>query len=295
MDQDDADVGRSRLAPLAINCIGDTKGNDMTLTGSLLELDGVALHVQVQGEGRPLVLVPGAGGDGDQYDALAAHLSAYRTVVTYDRRANSRSPRPADYAGTTIEEQADDVAMLLTALGLGSATVFGNSLGAAIALCCALRSPALVDGLIVHEPALIAVLVDPDAAMGAVQPVIGAGMAAGGMRGGAEAFFRFADASAYDALAAAVRDRMLDNAQVLFESEFGAFASWQPDARAVAALAVPITVMTGRDSGAPVFREAAEWLARQTSTSVVEMPGGHLGFVDNAAGFATAIRPVLSG
>jgi len=265
----------------------------MTITESLVKLDGLALRAQVRGDGPPLVLVPGAGGDGDQYGALAAHLSAYRTVVTYDRRANSRSPRPAQYAGTTIEEQADDVAQLLAALGMGSATVFGNSLGAVIALGCALRSPETVDGLILHEPALIAVLDDPDAAMGAVQPVIGAGMETGGMRGGAEAFFRFADASAYDALPEAVRERMLGNAQVLFESEFGAFASWQPDAAAVSALTMPVTVATGRDSGSPAFREAAQWLARQTSTSVVEVPGGHLGFVDHADEFAAALASML--
>ena len=267
----------------------------MTMTDSLVTLDGAALHVRVRGVGRPLVLVPGAGGDGDQYDGLAERLSASRTVVTYDRRANSRSPRPQGYAGTTIEEQADDVAQLLAALDLGPATVFGNSLGAVIALACALRAPEAVDRLILHEPALIAVLDDPDAAMGAVQPVIGAGMAAGGMRGGAQAFFRFADEPAYEALPEPVRERMLGNAQVLFESEFGAFASWKPDAAAVAALPMPVTVLAGRDSTSPAFREAAQWVAQLTSTTVIDAPGGHLGFVDDADNFAAVVRPTLAG
>ena len=267
----------------------------MTMSDTLVSLEGVDLHVRVRGVGRPLVLVPGAGGDGDQYDQLAECLSTSHTVVTYDRRANSRSPRPQGYAQTTIEEQADDVAQLLAALNVAPAAVFGNSLGAVIALACALRSPAAVDRLILHEPALMAVLDDPDAAMGAVQPVIGAGMAAGGMRGGAEAFFRFADEPAYGALPEPVRDRMLDNAQVLFESEFGAFASWQPDADAVAALQMPVTVLTGGDSSSPAFREAAQWVARLTSTTVVEVPGGHLGFVDHAEEFAAALGPAVAG
>jgi pimeloyl-ACP methyl ester carboxylesterase len=267
----------------------------MTMTDSLVTIDGAALHVRIRGAGRPLVLVPGAGGDGDQYDELAERLSTSRTVVTYDRRANSRSPRPDGYAGTTIEEQADDLAGLLGALGLGRATVFGNSLGAAISLACALRSPDALAGLVLHEPALIAVLADPNAAMGAVQPVIGAGMESGGMRGGAEAFFRFADQPAYDALPEVVRDRMLDNGQVLFESEFGAFASWQPDAASVAALSMPVTVLTGRESRSPAFREAAQWVANLTSTNVVEAPGGHLGFVDHADQFAAVLSPALTG
>jgi pimeloyl-ACP methyl ester carboxylesterase len=267
----------------------------MTITDTQVQANGAALHVRVQGTGQPLVLVPGAGGDGDQFDALATRLSSYRTVVSYDRRANSRSPRPDGYAATTIEEQADDVAQLLAALDIPSTSVFGSSLGAVIALACALRHPALVDGLILHEPALIAVLEDPDATMGAVQPVIGAGMAAGGMRGGAEAFFRFADAAAYDALPEPVRERMLDNGQVLFESEFAAFASWAPDPAAVRGLTMPVTVLAGRDSSAPAFREAAQWIARHTSADVTDVPGGHLGFVNHPDEFAAALVATLAG
>jgi pimeloyl-ACP methyl ester carboxylesterase len=267
----------------------------MTMTDSLVTLDGVGLHVRVRGAGPALVLVPGAGGDGDQYDALATRLAVHRTVVTYDRRANSRSPRPDDYAATTIEEQADDIAHLLAALGLPSAAVFGNSLGAVIALGCALRSPEVVDALVLHEPALIAVLDDPDSAMGAVQPVIAGGMSAGGMRGGAEAFFRFADASAYDQLPGPVRERMLGNAQVLFESEFGAFASWTPDTAAVRTLQMPVTVLVGRDSGAAAFHDAARWVADQTSTIVTEVPGGHLGFVTDTDAVAAVLLESLAG
>lgn len=266
----------------------------MTMTDSLVTLEDVALHVQVRGTGRPLVLVPGAGGDGDQYAAVAAHLAPHCTTVTYDRRANSRSPRPRGYAGTTVEEQADDLARLVAALDLGPATVFGNSLGAVVALACALRSPQAVARVVLHEPALVAVLADPDAAMGAVQPVIGAGMAAGGMRGGAAAFFEFADPAAYAALPDAVRERMLDNAQVLFESEFGTLASWRPDAAAVEASPVPVSVLVG-ERGNPAFREAAEWVARHAATSVVAAPGGHLGFVDNAEQFATVLLPLATG
>ena len=267
----------------------------MTTADSLVRLCDVALHVQVRGDGPPLVLVAGAGGDGDQYDELATRLAPHWTIVTFDRRANSRSPRPPGHAGTTIEEQADDVVRLVAALGFEQVTVFGNSLGAVIALGAALRSPSMVHRLILHEPALMAVLDDPDAALGAVQPVIGAGMAAGGMRGGAEAFFRFADESAYDALPERVRNRMLDNAQVLFESEFGAFASWKPDTQAVAALKMPITVLSGSASQAPAVQEAAQWVAKTTSTTVVAVPGGHLGFVDKPEEFAATLVPILAG
>jgi pimeloyl-ACP methyl ester carboxylesterase len=267
----------------------------MTVTDELVDVNGARLHACTRGAGPALLLVPGAGGDGGQFDQLASRLAADHTVITYDRRANSRSPRPAGFAATSIEEQADDAIGLLDALGVAPAVVFGNSLGALIALACALRAPSKVSRLAVHEPALIGVLDDPDAALAAVQPVIGEGMATGGMRGGAEAFFRFADGPAFECLPEVIRERMLDNAPILFEHEFGVFASWRPEPTAVAGLTMPVTVLVGDDSQSPAFREAAGWLARQTNTSAVPVPGGHLGFVTQPDAFAEALAPQING
>jgi pimeloyl-ACP methyl ester carboxylesterase len=137
------------------------------------------------------------------------------------------------------------------------------------------------------------VLEDPDAALAAVQPVIGEGMAAGGLPGGAEAFFRFADSAAFACLPQPTRQRMLDNAGVLFESEFGVFASWQPEPAAVRALPLPVTVLVGADSRAPAFREAATWLARHAQAPVITAPGGHMGFAEQPDEFAVVLRDQL--
>lgn len=271
------------------------KGTTMTTTDTLVEANGTHLYVQIRGTGHPVVLVPGAGGDAAQYDAVGHILSRHWTVVTYDRRANSRSPRPDGWTSTTIEEQADDVAALIRTLELTPAVVVGNSLGALIAISAALRHPAEVARLVVHEPALTTVLADPDAMLAAVQPVISEGMALGGMSGGADAFFRFADTAGYAALPEGVRARMCANAPVLFECEFGAFSSWAPDPDAVAGLRGTVDLLVAEGGSAPAFREAAEWLGRRTSTPVRAAPGGHLGFIDNPDAFAEALSPCLSG
>jgi pimeloyl-ACP methyl ester carboxylesterase len=265
----------------------------VTLTDELVPANGTTLHVSTCGTGPALLLVPGAGGDAGQYEQLASRLAAVCTVISYDRRANSRSPHPPGDRPTSIEEQADDAIALLDALRLAPAVVFGNSLGALIALSCALRAPSLVSQLVLHEPALMGVLEDPDAALAAVQPVIGEGMATGGIRGGAEAFFRFADSAAFACLPQPTRERMLDNAGVLFESEFAVFASWRPDPAAVAALTVPVTVLVGTDSRAPAFREASAWLARHTQAPVIAAPGGHMGFAEQPDAFAVLLRDEL--
>lgn len=258
-------------------------GNTSTLTF----VNDTELYTEARGSGPALLLVPGAGGDAGQYEALAELLSRDHTVVTYDRRGNSRSARPPDWAATTVAEQADDAAALLDTLGLAPATVFGSSLGAVVALGMLARHPRSVRKIVVHDPALMAVLREPEAVLGAVQPVIGAGMAAGGPRGGMEAFLRFADASAYGALDPAVRDRMLGNGDVLFEYEFGTFASWRPDG--LVARSVPATVLHGQDSP-PFLAETSAWVAGRLGVEVRPVAGGHMSYVYDPAAMAEAIR-----
>ena len=83
------------------------------------------------------------------------------TVVTYDRRGNGRSPRPAGWLTTSPEEQADDAAALLDVLGLAPAAVFGTSSGGVFALEMVIRHPRSVLGAVLHEPALVVLFDDP--------------------------------------------------------------------------------------------------------------------------------------
>jgi pimeloyl-ACP methyl ester carboxylesterase len=87
------------------------------------------LYHEVRGAGPPLLLIIGASGDAGHFAAVAEELADGFTVVTYDRRGNSRSPRPPGWNATTIEEHADDAAALLRALEVAPAAVFGSSSG----------------------------------------------------------------------------------------------------------------------------------------------------------------------
>jgi pimeloyl-ACP methyl ester carboxylesterase len=84
----------------------------------------------------------GATGDGGHFAEVAGLLADAFTVVLYDRRGNGRSPSAPGWTSTSAEEQADDAAALLAALGLQPAAVYGTSSGAVIALCLLLRHPA---------------------------------------------------------------------------------------------------------------------------------------------------------
>lgn len=112
--------------------------------------EGDELYYEVRGRGHPLLMIPGGGGDGGIYSAVADILSDEYKVITYDRRANARSTmnNPQNFE---ISQQSRDAVAILHASGETSAFVFGNSSGAVIALDIAKTQPQAVRAVVVHE------------------------------------------------------------------------------------------------------------------------------------------------
>jgi len=124
-------------------------------------VNGVRLHYDLVGDGPPLVLVHGSWGDGTGWDLALPVLAQRFRVLVYDRRGHSRSERPSTQG--SADEDVDDLAALVTHLGLGPAHVAGTSSGAALALRLAARYPEMVLSVIGHEPPLYGPFVaDPD-------------------------------------------------------------------------------------------------------------------------------------
>src|SRR5215213_1078499 len=181
-------------------------------TGTLLEVNGARIYHEVQGSGPSVLFIAGATGDGGHFQRVAELLSDEFTVVTYDRRANSRSARPDGWKSTSTEEQSEDAAGLIEALGLAPAAIFGNSAGAIIGLDLVIRYPELVRGAILHEPPMTAGMSNPEEVMGGIQQVVEGGMQRGGPRGGCETFLRFvAGDEVFENLDPHLRERMLGN------------------------------------------------------------------------------------
>src|SRR5215217_7741804 len=92
---------------------------------SLLEVNGTKIYHEVRGSGPSVLFIAGATGDGGHFEKVAEHLADEFTVVTYDRRGNSRSPRPDGWEGTSTEEHSEDAAALIGYLELAPSPVFG--------------------------------------------------------------------------------------------------------------------------------------------------------------------------
>src|SRR5512138_2315480 len=127
-----------------------------------LKVPGATLHYEVRGSGPVLLLICGGIYDAQGFAGLAEELADRYTVVTYDRRGNSRSPLDGPPAPLRVDEQADDAHRLLQAVSSEPASVFGNSSGADIALELAVRHPEQVRVVVAHEPPIFELLPDRD-------------------------------------------------------------------------------------------------------------------------------------
>jgi pimeloyl-ACP methyl ester carboxylesterase len=258
-----------------------------------LTVNGAELYHEARGAGPPVLLIIGAPGDGGHFDRLAELLADEFTVVTYDRRGNGRSPRPAGWNRTSAEEQADDAAGLLEALGLAPAAVFGTSLAGVIALCLVLRRPRLVSGAVLHEPAFWSLFDDPEEVKRRVGAVVSDGMRSGGPREAIERFYRFVAGDAnWEGLDPELRERVLAAAETYLEIERGAFASYLPDEPPLAAIATPIQLLVA-DQSLPEFAQAAGRLATRLGIEITSTRGTHFGFLDHPVELAATVRPFL--
>ena len=117
-----------------------------------VQANGLSIGCAIQGCGDPLVLVHGGEADHSMFDRLAAELADDFTVIAYDQRDTGRTqdlaPQPRPYG---LADMADDLGLLIPALGYQRAHVFGHSLGGHIAQVFAARHPGRVDRLILSS------------------------------------------------------------------------------------------------------------------------------------------------
>ncbi|HWS52074.1 MAG TPA: alpha/beta hydrolase [Microbacterium sp.] len=132
-----------------------------------LELPEVDLVYDVHGplptaDGRPPLMMIGQPMDASGFQAQVK-LFADRTVVTYDPRGLGRSTRKDGGVTNEPEIQAEDVHLIIEALGAGPVDMLASSGGAVTALALVTAHPDDVATLVAHEPPIDCVLPDADA------------------------------------------------------------------------------------------------------------------------------------
>ncbi|THG31709.1 alpha/beta hydrolase [Naasia lichenicola] len=122
-----------------------------------VDRDGVSIGYDVYGDADApaIVLLPTwAIADAMHWKAQIPVLARRFRVITVDGRGTRRSDGPAEAAGYTLQQHADDVLAVLDATGTAHAAIAGVSIGGVLACLLAAVSPDRVTGAILIAPAL---------------------------------------------------------------------------------------------------------------------------------------------
>jgi pimeloyl-ACP methyl ester carboxylesterase len=124
-----------------------------------VEIDGLPTRYLSAGEGRPLVLLHGAGDNSLDWRWVMPTLATAHRVYAPDLPGSPDSARPvADYSPVFFERF---VTAFVDALGIEQATFVGNSLGGLVALRVALSAPARVGALVLVDSAGLGRTINP--------------------------------------------------------------------------------------------------------------------------------------
>ena len=112
-----------------------------------LAVDGAELHVEVTGDGRPVVLVHGLGLSSALWNRMRDSFGAGYRLVLVDLRGAGRS-HELERTDLSLARWADDLAEVVRELELDRPVLVGHSLGASIVLKYALERPGEVGALV---------------------------------------------------------------------------------------------------------------------------------------------------
>ncbi|MEV7778761.1 alpha/beta hydrolase [Kitasatospora sp. NPDC088351] len=122
-------------------------------TATFLRIDGIPLHVRIEGDGPVCLLTGGLGSSWFDWDLVVSFLAPYRTVVRFDRPGYGLSaPEPATRPAPSAAGEAERIRGVLDALGLhGPCTVAGHSLAGFHVEAFSRLHPERVAGLVLLD------------------------------------------------------------------------------------------------------------------------------------------------
>jgi pimeloyl-ACP methyl ester carboxylesterase len=265
-------------------------------TTHVLDVPGGRLYYEVQGKGPVLMLVGhpmGAFG----FAGISPLLAEEFTVVTYDPRGFGRSTIDDPSQDAEPDLLANDVRLVLEAVGGLPAYVFGSSGGAVTGLALVSHHPEHVATLIAHEPPVALLLPEAEQARKGIEEIYviyrESGIGAAWER---FSFFTGINMGPQDDHA----NLQPASAEEVAMSErfFGhgllPIALYPPDLAALRAAPSRLIVAEGMSSKGEFAHRTAEALARALGAPLVDFPGGHGGFASDPTEFAILLRRTLA-
>jgi len=286
----------------------------MTTTHTL-DTDGASIVYDVHGplptaDGRPPLFMIGQPMPAGGFATLAS-LFSDRTVITYDPRGLGRSTRRDGRVDNSPTVQAEDVHAVIEALGAGPVEMFGSSGGAVTGLALVAAYPNDVTTLVAHEPPLITLLPDAEAAERA-RALVRDVYEAKGSNAGFAAFIaggswqgEYTDAFFAQATPDPAQFGMPDTDDGSRDDPLLSDRSWpvsgyRPDVAALAAAPTRILIAVGEESTGVLTGRTSEATAALLGRRTTVFPSHHGGFMGPESGypgqpeaFARRLREVL--
>ncbi|MGA7989091.1 MAG: alpha/beta hydrolase [Candidatus Dormiibacterota bacterium] len=247
-------------------------------------------------DGRPPLFMIGQPMDAGGFRTLASYFPD-RTVITYDPRGLGRSTRKDGRIDSVPTEQADDVHAVIAALGAGPVEMFASSGGAVTALALVAAHPNDITVLVAHEPPVVTVLPDAEAAARATAQFRSV-YAAKGRGAGMAAFIAmtswhgefteeyFAQPIPDPAQFGMPSDDDGCRDDPLLSDRSSAVVGYRPDFNALAAAPTRIVIGVGEESLGTFTGRTSVATAERLGHQAAVFPSHHGGFVGGDSGYA---------
>ncbi|MCC3314267.1 alpha/beta fold hydrolase [Nocardia africana] len=246
-------------------------------------------------DGRAPLLMVGQPMTADGFATLASYFPD-RTVITYDPRGLGRSVRKDGRVDHSPVVQAEDLHALIEEIG-GPVEIFASSGGAVTALALVAAHPGDVTTLVAHEPPILPVLPDAEAARRAQIAVrdiyeakgFGAGMAAfiamASWQGEfTEEFFALPAPDPAQFGMPTEDDGSRDDPLVSDRS--WPVSGYEPDVAALTAAPTHVLIAVGEESAGVLTARTAAATAALLGQQPTVFPSHHSGFVGGDASYA---------
>ncbi|MFI8962902.1 alpha/beta fold hydrolase [Streptomyces sp. NPDC053493] len=269
--------------------------------------DGTRLSYRIQGEGDPLVVLPGGPMRDAGYLGDLGGLTAYRTLIVLDPRGTGGSDVPADPESCRCDRQVADVEALRVHLGLDRFDLLGHSAGGALATLYAAAHPERLAALVLVTPSTRAVGVgttdeewDKAAEVFSDQPWYAEARAAldgTGPDTPMSEVSRIAMPFAYGRWDEAAREHAAGAATEMNWAAAEAFyapGAFDPEATraALRRLTAPVLVLAGEYDAGPAPAKAAAFAACFPHAELLVLPrSGHFPWIDDSGAL---VRPVAA-
>lgn len=118
-----------------------------------MKVNDISMYYEIHGQGEPIVFIGGFGADHADWSAIKYRFTNKYQVILFDNRGAGQTDVPNE--PYSLEQMADDVAVLCSELGVKQAHFIGSSMGGFILQILAVRYSGLVKSAIISNSAMV--------------------------------------------------------------------------------------------------------------------------------------------